>query len=71
MATTRGPKPDVPAAFALHANDVMHMDLTEFIRKCTLTVRAPGRMRFLLELDHKVTDEPRHNARIRVWYALF
>ena len=41
-----------------HVKDVMDMDLDELIQKYNRTVFAAGLLRYMLEADHGVTEEP-------------
>ena len=41
-----------------HVKDVMDIDLDELIQKYNRTVRAAGLLRYMLEADHGLTEEP-------------
>ena len=43
---------------SFHVKDVMDMDLDELIQKYNRTVRAAGLLRYMLEADHGLTEEP-------------
>ena len=54
-----------------HVKDVMDMDLDELIQKYNRTVRAAGLLRYMLEADHGLTEEPEQKTWTLVRQAAF
>ena len=54
----RGPRSETSGVSSVHVKHVMHMDLDELIQKYNRTVQAAGLLRYRLEADHGVKEEP-------------
>ena len=54
----RGPRSEMSHVSGFHVKDAMDMDLDKLIQKYNRTVRAAGRLRYMLEADHGLTEEP-------------
>ena len=54
----RGPRSEMSDLSCFHVKDVMDMDLHELIQKYYRTVRAAGLLRYMLEADHGLSEEP-------------
>ena len=54
----RGPRSEMSDVSGFHVKDVMDMDLDELIQKYNRIVRAAGLLRYMLEADHRLTEEP-------------
>ena len=52
------PRSEMSDASRSHVKDVVDMDLDELIQKYNRTVRAAGLLRYMLEADHRVIEEP-------------
>ena len=54
----RGPRSEMSDVLNFRAKNVMDMDLDELIQKYNRTVWAAGLLRYMLEADHGLTEEP-------------
>ena len=54
----RGPRSEMSDVSGFHVKDVMDMDLDELIQKYNRTVRAARVLRYMLEADHGLLEEP-------------
>ena len=58
----RGPRSEMTDVSRFHVKDVMDMDLDELVQIYNRTVRAAGLLRYMLEADHGLTEEPEQQA---------
>ena len=58
LGTARAPRSEMSDVSGFHVKEVMDMDLDELLQKYNRTVRAAGLLRYMLEVDHGVTEEP-------------
>ena len=52
------PRSEMSDVSGFHVKDVMDMDPDELLQKYKRTVRAAGLLRYMLEADHGLTEEP-------------
>ena len=54
----RGPRADISDISTFHVKDVMDMDRDELMQKYNRTLRAVGLLRYMLQANQRVTEEP-------------